>query len=438
MLLVVPISKSDAHLTDALVRAFQTFTPGNNHRLLVVSDPKAQADSSVLLGKLREYFTEAQQEVFSGDAQYDWPIACNYYFQQTAYLVNRHVSPTEGWMWMEMDSTPIAPNWLSIIEQEYYSDNTIAFQERRGMYRYMGATERTVTSKMGEKYEDGVHMAPVGVYPGDFAVQCPVLKSVAGVQQKNHFSVHLKWYPIKGLNKTPLIQNNRETTNYREENGHIVCDSIARNVWQIHYNEPISENAVLVHGCKDGSLIGVIPHSRTVQIAVREVRPPAPPQIQPNQKQKILVGRPNPIAQPRIPNMPASGKLQSTPVVHTPLPQPAQIMKFGQLANSGANKSQSHFSETGEAIAPPVEVPPSLAIPAPAVLNVGTPPPLPPVAEPPTPEAAPVIVEQAKVVKRTKASARKNAWTPERRAKQAEIFKARMAAKNAAPEPAPV
>jgi hypothetical protein len=28
--------------------------------------------------------------------------------------------------------------------------------------------------------------------------------------------------------------------------------------WDIHFNNPINENAVLVHGCKDGSLINLL------------------------------------------------------------------------------------------------------------------------------------------------------------------------------------
>lgn len=432
MLLVLPISKSDAYLTDALVKAFQTFTPGNNHRLLVVSDPKAQSEASILLGKLREYFSDAKQEVFSANNEYGWPRACNYYFQQTCYLAPRYVNANQGWLWMEMDSVPLAPNWLTLIEQEYYADNETAFQEKRPPRRFMGATERTILSKMGELNEEGVHMASVGVYPGDF-VTCPVLKSLTAIDK--HFSVHLKWYPLKGLNISPIIQSNRDTVNYRLEEGIIVSTSQANNPWDIHFNLPIGENVVLLHGCKDGSLINVIPADRKVNI---EIRPPKVTAPKPVQYAKF--GQPLPFAVDNRPiNQPIAGTapalsqpqngLETTKIEHPQLPKPVTVMKFGQFEASGANKAHVQFDAVGNPIAY-----------APPVITSEAPQEVPPSVPEPTP--APVIGEQAKpepppVPKRTKASARKNAWTPERRAKQAEIFKARMAAKKSLPEPTP-
>lgn len=442
MLLVLPISKSDAHLTDAMVKAFQTFTPGNNHRLLVVSDPKAQEDASVLLGKLREYFSEAKQEVFSANNSYGWPRSCNYYFQQACHLVTKYAKANQGWLWMEMDSTPIASNWLTLIEQEYYRDSETAFQENRQVYRFLGAKERTILSKMGEFHDDGYHMAAVGVYPGDYAA-CPVMKSITGVDK--HFSVHLKWYPLKGFNISPLIQSNRDTLNYRLEGDAIVSDSQANNPWDIHFNAPIGENTVLLHGCKDGSLINVISPARKVSI---EILPPkASPAPAPVKYAKF--GQPLPFSVDNQPiNRPIGVQpqaapqtvLETTKVEHPQLPKPTTVMKFGQFEASGAGKAHVQFDGVGNpaSYSPPV-------IPAEITSSeVVTPPAIPVQVEPPVaPQSAPVIGEQAQAQvpaapKRSKKDARKSAWTPERRAKQAEIFKARMAAKNSVPEPVTV
>jgi hypothetical protein len=53
-----------------------------------------------------------------------------------------------------------------------------------------------------------------------------------------------------------LIQNNWRTTEYeRQPDGRITCQSIANWAWDKHFNDPVRPDAVLLHGCKDGSLI---------------------------------------------------------------------------------------------------------------------------------------------------------------------------------------
>lgn len=353
MLVVLPISNSDAHLTDAVERAFQKFQPGANHNLLVVSSPNAKDQARDLLNKLQKYFVNATNEVFNTNHSLDWPRACNFYFQQTCYLVPKYTKPTQGWLWMEMDSVPLTKNWLDYLEQQYYADNQLAAQQGRQMYRFMGAQEKTIKSFGGELDNgQGFHMASVGIYPADMVARCPVLNSLPSVN--THFSTHIKWYSTvcKGnpaLHVTPLIQNNRETGNYRFEEGRIVCDGIARNAFDVQFNEPLSEGAVLLHGCKDGSLIDLVPEDRAIKAIIRQDAKP------PQRAERKPYFNPPPF-QVEIPTPEAEVKpVQQTVQMEVQGPTlPPVARKFGDHATLQASKPAVQFDETtGLAIQPP-------------------------------------------------------------------------------------
>ena len=400
MLVVLPISRADAHLTDAMEKAFQKFNPGTGHNLLVVAGPDARTEADVLLNKLRPFFANSGVEIFVSANNQGWPRACNSYFQQSTFLIHKYAKPNQGWLWMELDSVPVAPNWLTILEQEYYADSTFAQAEGRPMRRYMGAMEKTIKSVAGELTDAGEHMAPVGIYPADFSSTCPVLKSLGGIQF--HFAAHIKWYPLKSLNRTSLIQNNRDTCNYRVEDGAIVCDSQARNAWDIHWNSPLGKDTLILHGCKDGSLIDVVDSSRTVTIETK-VAIPVPKVVAKPYFQHITPYQTATLPKQQhvpVPPTPVSrlGEMKSTPVIHQKLPPPT-VRKFGELAASHSNTAPQKYDDSGLAVATPVQ-----SVPAPA-------------PEPtPVVEALPVA-EAPKVPTSYKRGAKKGkrAWTPEQR-----------------------
>jgi len=73
-----------------------------------------------------------------------------------------------------------------------------------------------------------------------------------------HWTHVIQWYVVKELKDSPLIQNNWRTKNYRYSSGQIVCDSVANLAWDVHWNKAVNEDAVLVHGCKDDSLVKLL------------------------------------------------------------------------------------------------------------------------------------------------------------------------------------
>lgn len=267
MLLIIPVSRSDKQLIPNAEKAFELFPPGNGHSLLVVGSPNVAAEMGELSGLLSKYFTGSGAYLLDHDSFLGWPGACNYAFQQTCF----HLRGQGPWLWFELDATPIKENWLSTIEEAYKS----------GSSRFMGCLERTYRGFNGEllsEEDGGKHMAACGVYPPDAADTIVPLKGVS--ETDIPWWSFLQWYIAPFCSHTNLIQNNYKTENYRVEKtitdqdgercylngekrvGHflreIICDSCNNTAWDNHYNNRISHDAVLVHGCKDGSLLEML------------------------------------------------------------------------------------------------------------------------------------------------------------------------------------
>ena len=98
-------------------------------------------------------------------------------------------------------------------------------------------------------------MSSVGVYSTEIC-NSPVLSSLSLTGR--HWTSVIQWYIIKELNDSKLIQNNWRTNNYKKHNDSIVCDSISNSAWDIHYNKPINNDCVVIHGCKDESLFNLL------------------------------------------------------------------------------------------------------------------------------------------------------------------------------------
>lgn len=256
MKLVIPISQSDRELLPNLYAAFDKYENTPDHDLLVVGSHSVQADVDTAVEQLRGKFDTVDKLIIP-DNNYGWPMACNHYFQQTCYHL-RNDEELDAFLWFELDTTPITDNWLDILSAEYYADTTKAVKEKREPLLYFGTKERNYEGRNGELLPEsaaGSRMAPVGIYSTEIC-HAPVLSSLSATTR--HWSSVIQWYTVPSLNDSKSIQNNWRTKNYRKEKGDVVCDSIANLAWDIHFNNPIHEDAVLVHGCKDGSLINLL------------------------------------------------------------------------------------------------------------------------------------------------------------------------------------
>jgi hypothetical protein len=69
-----------------------------------------------------------------------------------------------------------------------------------------------------------------------------------------------------------LIQNNWRTAKYAHvpPDDAIGCMSVANWAWDVHFNKPIGPEVVLVHGCKDGTLLEVLTEAQKPEVPESE------------------------------------------------------------------------------------------------------------------------------------------------------------------------
>jgi hypothetical protein len=256
MKLVIPVSRHDRHLIPAFLKSIETFKPGSEHELLVFGSREAESDVLEIEAKIKHLFNSSETFIID-DTMLGWPMSCNFYFQQLCRYISGK-KDIDSFMWFELDTTIMKSNWLDIISDEYYSDTTKAVKEKREPAIYLGSRERVYEGRNGELLPEslaGQRMAPVGVYSKEICFS-HVLNSLSMVNR--HWTHVIQWYVVKRLKNSSLIQNNWRTKNYRHEDKNIVCDSDANLAWDVHWNKPVDEDAVLVHGCKDGSLLKLL------------------------------------------------------------------------------------------------------------------------------------------------------------------------------------
>ena len=256
MKLVIPVSKHDRHLIPDFIRAIERFPVGEEHDLLVIG---SKENEEVIIGfekQIKHLFKSSEVHIIE-DTMLGWPMSCNFYFQQACAHIRKDEN-VDAFFWFELDTVPIAENWLDLISFEYYADTTRAVKEKREPLIYLGAKERVYEGRNGELLPESVaghKMAQVGVYSTKIC-SAPVLNSLS--VSNRHWTNIIQWYVVNRMKDSNLIQNNWRTEKYRYLNGEVVCDSISNLAWDVHWNKPINDEAILIHGCKDGSLVKLL------------------------------------------------------------------------------------------------------------------------------------------------------------------------------------
>ena len=261
MKLVIPVSKHDRHLIPDFLKCIEKFPIGSEHDLLIVGSKENEEHIVSFEKQIKHLFDTSEKHIIA-DTMFGWPMSCNIYFQQACAHLKQD-EDTDAFFWFELDSVPLKENWLDLISFEYYADTTRAVKEKRDPMIYLGAKERVYEGKNGELLPESVaghRMAQVGVYSTEIC-HAPVLNSLS--MTTRHWTHVIQWYVVNDMKDSPLIQNNWRTEKYRYQDGKLVCNSIANLAWDVHWNKPVSDDAIIVHGCKDGSLVKLLLNNTT-------------------------------------------------------------------------------------------------------------------------------------------------------------------------------
>ena len=259
MLLVIPVSAADSDLVNSTIRVFQHLGPQGNHPLLIMATPTAAEPAQKLLQGIQGLFSSATLKVLDVEPTGGWPVACNLHFKETVrFIFESPQFRAHPWYWFELDNTPLKPGWLDTLAAEYSE----AGKPFMGVVHptFMVAGRDPGTKEPTVFAQQDFHMVGTGIYPGDFWTRSVMLRFMVTA-----FDVEIQYEVIPHCHATQLIQHNWSTIRYRrtqQSASKIVCDPLHPGRSPMDHAQPVRADAVVLHGCKDGSLADIVCRKR--------------------------------------------------------------------------------------------------------------------------------------------------------------------------------
>jgi len=248
MNIVFAYHNGDADLAMESAKAITAMGLNMRHKAYVCTRTGTK-DCNTVIQELKKSFPEVDQ-ITAQDGFDGWPLGPNQMFSDVAAAMYSTKVPFYFW---EPDCVPMKEGWLDDLDAEYH--------------RKVGI--------MGHLYEGGmatngknIYKMIVGsaVYPPNFLDFCPSAQSLStyNLAYKNAgtipepWDVRCRWNFMKIGRDTPLIRTYWKSVNYQWKDGKIVFyaeDPEAQAVQGVTCPDRIiSSQAVVIHGCKDGSL----------------------------------------------------------------------------------------------------------------------------------------------------------------------------------------
>lgn len=260
MIFVIPVSAADFDKLPKFMRVLQHFGGLKTHRAIFM--PTVEVAPGI-----RPYFKQAQELFSSVDLAPvltpkpgAWPYPCNQHF---AFAVEILKNLVDGpWMWLELDSCPIKPEWADDLQFQYQTKG-------RPFLGVLRKTEEVWPDA------DGQHMVGVGIYPQNFPAYTQLWQFPA---QDIPFDVMMRYDVSPHVYHTSLIAHFWHSRNFQPD-----MTGMDSNGNQVI----ISREAILVHGVKDDSLYDIILGDAPVMIQ-EPVKRQAPQSFTPTKEQSSL------------------------------------------------------------------------------------------------------------------------------------------------------
>lgn len=199
--------------------------------------------------ELRKTFQEVGR-IMAQDGFDGWPLGPNQMFVDASAAMSELQS---SWYFWEPDCVPMKPGWADDLEQEYRKDPKILGHIFKGG---MATNGKTIYNMM----------VGSAVYPNNFMDFCSSARSLSNYNlayrqagtQPEPWDVRCRWNFLAIGRDTPLIRTYWNSVNYQWRDGQIVFfakDPESQAVQGVTCpDRMVDPCAVVVHGCKDGSL----------------------------------------------------------------------------------------------------------------------------------------------------------------------------------------
>ena len=250
MLLVLPFSSLDARLALSLAKYLEFVGPYKSHEVLIAAPQDCESAVNDIREVIGDQFDKVHTHYLTNHKD-GWPVGPNSMFFAVAHHIFNTL-PCKCWYMFEPDNTPIKPNWLNTLSDEY----------DRIARPFMGVIHPSywVRNKgtPEERYiQDGTHLVGTSIYPQNAPQYSKLFRSIPYANIP--WDVYWQWEIVKHSAGTNLIHHEWRTIKYRRNKttGEIKGERVPGS--GLPY-EPLSlrPDAVVHHGCKDGSLMHIM------------------------------------------------------------------------------------------------------------------------------------------------------------------------------------
>lgn len=249
---IIPTSQSDIHRAREHALILKHFGGFENRELIYFATPSVEDEVHEIAAINGASVMAMELEPTSG-----WPVGPNQQFSALVLLLGA-MNNTDHFLWMEPDMVPIRKGWQTALENELIVKGT----------PFMGNIVPFGMSKNGKiVYSEGdTMMMGCGVYPPHMHSDERICWAIVNLGKQGSanprinnspvgFDVYLR-NPMKsfGMSDTKLISDQWNTGEYFEDEGGLHCEALPFDRPHRKRGGTIDPEAVLVHGCKDGSL----------------------------------------------------------------------------------------------------------------------------------------------------------------------------------------
>jgi len=265
MIIVFPVSKVDVHLALPLAKWMRKLGPYPRHEALIVWSPEVppeQREPIAVEFRAMGWKSPAKATTATVTTQ-EWPVAPNEIFRHAAMMVGNDPSLQRPWFFMEADCTPMRSGWADALADEY---------NRESFKPFLGCIDNTYArASTGQIIKVGQHLVGTAIYPAYL-----IHHTRAHIGCVEAFDMALSKEIMPAARHTDMIQHNWSTGNYRRHDGQIVCDTVKLRFTQEGnpLNRPVKPDTLVLHGCKDLSLLTLLDSQCVQTVAFAE--PPKP------------------------------------------------------------------------------------------------------------------------------------------------------------------
>lgn len=257
MRIVIPLSQSDQHLVPDFTRCLLAHGGLEDHPILIIPTETQLDAARVMYEKLVPICKACEIHVLEEEPIGGWPSAPNHHWAMATEIVGQKGDVTP-WLWLEVDAA-VRDGWANRLSNAFLNSGGAKFM---GHIRPLPYVDQQGNPRVvpGDTYMSGVAIYDhfVGIMGSStYIPDIQSLKSPSGRDRTDGkpFDVYLRHaFQRLGRASTDLIEDQWQTINYRVENGQLICDSVKGDHIRFPRGGIVNLNAVIIHGCKDGSL----------------------------------------------------------------------------------------------------------------------------------------------------------------------------------------